>query len=77
MHWQILCKQIHGRSHHEIFEMLTRRRLSRKCLRVARRQLTDALENWCPFESAFVEAERLNVPPTAQIFADLAKLVTQ
>jgi hypothetical protein len=79
--WEAICTdwmKVHGRGiwrerHPEDLDKLAHRRFSRKCLRIARCQLEDALEDWCPFKSAFEGV----VPPTVQHLADLAKTVVQ
>jgi hypothetical protein len=79
-HWQGICSdrmKTHGRRHPEVLDMLAHRRLSRKCLRFARCQLEDALKEWCPYQNALADYERTHVPPTAQVFANLARLVVQ
>jgi hypothetical protein len=79
-HWQIACSdwmKTHGRRHSYTFNMLAHRRLSRHCLRAARCQLEEALENWCPYQT-IMDDERSNyVPHDAQHLADLANSVIQ
>jgi hypothetical protein len=76
-HWQIACSdwmKTHGRRHSYTFNMLAHRRLSRHCLRAARCQLEEALENWCPYE-AITDDECNNYTP--QHLTELVKLVLQ
>jgi hypothetical protein len=87
-HWQGICSdwmKAHGRRHSYTYTLLVHRRLSRHCLRIARCELADTLENWCPFEVIMdeernnpdVPTSRRNILQTAQHLADLARLVLQ